>query len=120
MRKRLDCCHELVADRLIKADPSSPDSGYGDQLVYVNNVLKGKLLESEELMLQAANNSKAQFSNSPTLTNEIMNAIIDALTANQSLSKQALDSAIVGVGLKDVLLGPRRLCEALRERAGSI
>nr|WP_246409995.1 DEAD/DEAH box helicase family protein [Kaistia hirudinis] len=96
------------------------DTTDGDQLVYVNNVLKGKLLESEELVVQAANNSKAQFSNSPTLTNEIMNAIIDALTANQSLSKQALDSAKVREGLKDVLLGPGRLYEALRERAGSI
>jgi type I restriction enzyme R subunit len=37
-----------------------------DQLVYVNNVIKGKLLESEELVLQASNNTKAQFANSPT------------------------------------------------------
>src|SRR5271169_4568400 len=31
-----------------------------DQLVYVNNVLKGKLLESQELVTQAGNNTKAQ------------------------------------------------------------
>jgi hypothetical protein len=37
----------------------------GDRLVYVNNVLKGKLLESETLVEQAANNSKEQFANSP-------------------------------------------------------
>jgi hypothetical protein len=30
-----------------------------DQLVYVNNVLKGKLLESETLVEQAANNTIA-------------------------------------------------------------
>ena len=53
-----------------------------DQLVYVNNVIKGKLLESQELIVQAANNTKAQFSNSPTLSKEIMNAVMDALTAH--------------------------------------
>jgi type I restriction enzyme R subunit len=34
-----------------------------DQLVYVNNVIKGKLLESEVLAQQASNNTKEQFSN---------------------------------------------------------
>jgi hypothetical protein len=38
-----------------------------DQLVYVNGVLKGKLLENETLIQQAANNSKEQFANSPDL-----------------------------------------------------
>ena len=37
-----------------------------DKLVYVNNVIKGKLLESETLTQQAANNTKEQFANSPT------------------------------------------------------
>ena len=37
-----------------------------DKLVYVNNVLKGKLLESDVLVQQAMNNSKGQFANSPT------------------------------------------------------
>ena len=41
-----------------------------DQLVYVNNVIKGKLLESQELAEQAVNNTKAQFANSPTLSKE--------------------------------------------------
>ena len=47
-----------------------------DKLVYVNDVIKGKLLESEELATQARNNSKAQFANSPTLRDEMMNAIL--------------------------------------------
>jgi type I restriction enzyme, R subunit len=38
-----------------------------DKLVYVNNVLKGKLLESTTLAQQAANNTKEQFANSPDL-----------------------------------------------------
>ena len=36
-----------------------------------------------------------------------MNAIMDALAAHSSLSKQALDSERVRDGLKDVLLGLR-------------
>ena len=90
-----------------------------DQLVYVNNVIKGKLLESEELVLQATNNSKAQFAASPTLSTEIMNAIMDALAAHSTMSKQALGSEKVRDGLKDVLLGPGQLYEALRERGGA-
>jgi type I restriction enzyme, R subunit len=89
-----------------------------DQLVYVNNVLKGKLLESEELTMQAANNTKAQFANSPTLSKELLNAIMDAYAAHSTMSKQALDSAQVREGLKEVLLGPGQLYEALRERGG--
>jgi type I restriction enzyme R subunit len=87
-----------------------------DKLVYVNNVLKGKLLESEILRQQAASNSKEQFSNSPDLSNEIMGAIMDALAAHTTMSKQALDSEKVREGLKDILLGPAGLYEALRER----
>jgi type I restriction enzyme R subunit len=77
----------------------------------VNNVIKGKLLESRELVLQAQNNTKAQFANSPTLTTEIM-------AAHETMSKQALGSESVREGLKDVLLGPAQLYEALRERGG--
>jgi type I restriction enzyme R subunit len=87
-----------------------------DKLVYVNNVLKGKLLESDELVQQALNNSKGQFSNSPDLDSELLNAIMDALAAHNTMSKQALDSQRVRTGLKSILLGPAGLYEALRER----
>lgn len=87
-----------------------------DKLVYVNNVLKGKLLESEILAQQAANNTKEQFANSPDLRDQILNAIIDAYAAHTTMSKQALDSERVRNGLKDVLLGPAQLYEALREK----
>jgi type I restriction enzyme, R subunit len=87
-----------------------------DRLVYVNNVIKGKLLESQELVTQASNNTKAQFANSPTLSKEIMNAVMDALEAHTSMSKQAIDSEKVREGLKDVLLGPAQLYEALRAK----
>ncbi|MDO9012218.1 MAG: type I restriction endonuclease [Gallionella sp.] len=87
-----------------------------DKLIYVNHVLKGKLLESDILVQQANNNTKEQFANSPDLANELMNAIMDALSAHSSLSKQALGSEKVRSGLKDVLLGPAQLYEALREQ----
>jgi type I restriction enzyme R subunit len=87
-----------------------------DKLVYVNNVLKGKLLESETLRQQAANNTKEQFANSPDLSTEIMNAIIDAFAAHTTMSKQALDSEKVRSGLRDILLGPAQLYEALRSK----
>jgi type I restriction enzyme R subunit len=88
-----------------------------DRLVYVNNVIKGKLLESLVLVQQAANNSKEQFANSPDLNSELLNAIMDALAAHNTMSKQALESERVREGLRDILLGPAQLYEALRSRA---
>ncbi|QOW21763.1 type I restriction endonuclease subunit R [Novilysobacter avium] len=85
-----------------------------DQLVYVNGVLKGKLLENETLIQQAAGNSKEQFANSPDLKQALMNAIMDALDAHNTMSSQALASERVREGLKDILMGPAQLYEALR------
>ena len=82
--------------------------------MYVNNVLKGKLLESETLQQQAASNTKEQFANSPDLKNELVNAIISALDAHTAMSTQALGSEQVRIGLKDVLLNQAGLYEALR------
>ncbi len=91
----------------------SPD----DKLVYVNNVIKGKLLESELLQQQAINNTKEQFGNSPDLQKELTNAIINALDAHTAMSTQALNQPSVLLGLKDILLNNAGLHEALRERA---
>jgi type I restriction enzyme R subunit len=85
-----------------------------DKLVYVNNVLKGKLMESETLRTQARNNTKEQFANSPDLSSEILNAVMDAMAAHSTMSQQALESHKVREGLRDILLGPARLYEALR------
>lgn len=46
-----------------------------------------------------------------------MNAIMDAFAAHTTMSKQALDSQKVRDGLRDILLGPAQLYEALRSRA---
>ena len=43
------------------------------------NALKAKLLESPTLVQQASGNTKEQFSSSPDLAMELMNAIMDAL-----------------------------------------
>jgi len=67
-----------------------------DKLVYVNNVIKGKLLESETLRQQAANNTKEQFANSPALNNPTVQS-----------------------GMKDILLNHAGLYETLRERLAS-
>ncbi|AXA37897.1 type I restriction endonuclease subunit R [Rhizobium leguminosarum] len=87
-----------------------------DQVIYVNNVLKGKLMESETLARQAEHNTKEQFANSPDLSKAILDAIMDAFDAHATMSKQALDSQRVRDGIKDILLGPGQLWEGLRER----
>ncbi len=86
-----------------------------DKLVYVNNVIKGKLLESETLRQQAANNTKEQFANSPDLKSELVNAIMGALDAHNAMSTQALNSETLQQGLKDVLLNNAGLYESLRK-----
>ncbi len=90
------------------------DTTEQDQLVYVNNVIRGKMLESETLRQQAANNTKEQFATSPDLDTELMNAIVDALDAHTSMSTQALNSPTVRRGIKDILLSHSKLWEILR------
>ena len=90
-----------------------------DKLVYVNNVIKGKLLESETLRQQATNNTKEQFANSPDLKNELLNAIMGALDAHTLMSTQALNSPAVQNGMKDILLNHAHLYENLRDKAKS-
>ncbi len=89
-----------------------------DKLVYVNNVIKGKLLESVTLQQQAANNTKEQFANSPDLRTELLNAIMGALDAHTSMSTQALNSPTVRDGMKDILLNHAGLWETLRAQVG--
>ncbi|MCB9595077.1 MAG: type I restriction endonuclease subunit R [Sandaracinaceae bacterium] len=88
----------------------------GDKLVYVNDVLLGKLLESETLAKQAASNTKEQFAASPDLNAEILNAIMEALDAHTAMSTQALGSERIRVGLRDILLNHAGLWESLRAR----
>jgi type I restriction enzyme, R subunit len=91
-----------------------------DKLIYVNQVLMGKLLESELLVQQAQNNSKEQFAHSPDLGSELLNAIIDAFEAHTAMSRQALDSDRVRQGLKHLLLDSAGLYERLRSRGAGL
>lgn len=86
-----------------------------DRLIYVNEVLKTKLLESRVLQQQASQNSKEQFANSPDLSNELTEAIMAAAGAHSEMSRQALEDENLRTKLKTVLLGPGELWEALRE-----
>ncbi len=47
----------------------------------------------------------------------LLNAIMDALDAHTTMSTQALGSEKIRDGLKDTLLGPAQLYEALRARS---
>jgi type I restriction enzyme, R subunit len=49
----------------------------------VNDVIKGKLLESKKLQQQATNNTKEQFANSPDLNRKLLNAIMARWTLIQ-------------------------------------
>jgi type I restriction enzyme R subunit len=105
---------ELIAkvNDLFECDPTP-----NDKLVYVNDVIKGKLMESEKLAEQALHNTKEQFANSPDLAKEILGAVMDELSAHGAMSKQALESDELRADMKDVLLGAGRLYEGLRAKA---
>jgi type I restriction enzyme R subunit len=45
--------------------------------------------------------------------------LMDALEAHSTMSQQALGSARLREGLKDILLGPGQLYEALRARSSA-
>jgi type I restriction enzyme R subunit len=77
-----------------------------DKLVYVNNVLKGQLLESELLQQQAASNSKEQFANSAELHSELTKAIINALDAHPAMGSQALNNSALQLGFYGLTAEP--------------
>ena len=88
-----------------------------DRLVYVDTVIKAKLMESEILLEQAANNTKERFATSPDLDSELLSAVMAALDAHTTMSTQALSSDKLHSGLKDILLNYAGL-ESLRAKAG--
>jgi type I restriction enzyme R subunit len=90
-----------------------------DKLIYVNNVLHGKLLESKELQEQAAANGKARWGESPDLVEAVTQAVLDSGAAHQKMSQQALGDPKVMEGLVKVLVNFTDLYEQLRVRAGA-
>ena len=90
-----------------------------DDLLSHATTINEKMLESEVLQKQAANNSKEQFANSPDLTSEILTAVMDSMDAQTELSTRALNSEEIREGLKLLLLDRLGLYEKLRSRATS-
>ena len=90
-----------------------------DQLNYVNGFLKSHMLQSEELQEQAMANTRAQFSNSPTLQSQLLDAAMDSDDAFTSMSRQVLASERIREELLKILLGPGDLYGALWRAAGA-
>ncbi len=88
-----------------------------DQVTYVTQVLKGKLVESPTLQQQALNNTEAQMRISPDVTAELVRAIIEALDSHTAMSSQALGSPARQRGILDVLFNQAGLYQELRARA---
>ena len=65
-----------------------PDSGVRNVVTHI----KDRLEESETLQQQAQNNSLAQFSESPDLHNEFLNAVIGAMDSHSDLSAQIINN----------------------------
>jgi type I restriction enzyme R subunit len=87
-----------------------------DKVGYIKT-LKAKLIESDVLVDQATNNTKEQFANSSDLTKGIEAAIISALEAHTTMSRQALGEELLRLRIKEILLGPVQLYETLKGKA---
>jgi type I restriction enzyme R subunit len=88
----------------------------GDKLVYVNDVIKGKLMESREAAGAGGEQHEGAVRQlARPEAHEILGAVMDALTAHTAMSKQAL--AQLRADMRDVLLGAGKLWEGLREKA---
>lgn len=88
-----------------------------DQVRYVMGDIRSQVLKSQTLAHQAEHNTKERFGDSPDLSKAIEDAIMDAFETHSALSKQALASKKVRDGIKELLLGPGKLWEGLREKA---
>ena len=113
--------HKEVLDAILHKvnDLFAGEISEDDKLVYVNDVIKGKLLDCEILIQQAVSNTKEQFASSPDLDQQILNAVMDALASFTSMSRQALESAKIRMELKEILLGPVGLYEALKDKGNA-
>lgn len=87
-----------------------------DKLVYVQQVLGAKMLESRTLQQQARNNTREQFATSPDLMTSLNEAIMDAYDAHTSMSQQALNSKDRQARLLRILLDYFHLYDKLRAR----
>ncbi len=96
-------------------DLFSGDLTEGDKLVFVRDVLHGKIVESKTLQQQALANTPAQFEGSPDLDHAITDAIIASHDAHATMSTQALNSPAIRAAIKDILIRYTGLYDALRQ-----
>ena len=89
----------------------------GDKLVYVNDVLIGKMMESPRLIEQAVNNTHEQFNSSPDLLKILLDAAMDAGAAHTLMSRQTLGSVEIQRDLLNTIVHHGRLWERLRAKA---
>lgn len=109
--------HRMRLAEIVKAlnDLFEGEVTESDALTYVDQVIKGKMIENEGLRAQATANTKEQFANSPDLSGALLHAVMDAMAAHQTMSAQALNSEEKRARILATLLGPGRLWEVLRD-----
>ena len=86
------------------------------KLVYIQDVIKSKLTESDLLQQQAISNTKEQFGTSPDLKKALLHAIMDSLDAHSSMSAKALNSEPTQHAMLEFLLNYCGLYESLKEK----
>lgn len=109
---------QRLSDIIAAINDLFTDATPGDVVSWFETV-GTKMIEAPVLQAQAAANPKAQFMNSPSLDEELMNAIMDSTSAHQNMSRQALNSETLRASLLVALLGPGQLWERLRQAAPS-
>jgi type I restriction enzyme R subunit len=109
---------QRLSDIIAAINDLFTDATPGDVVSWFETV-GTKMIEAPVLQAQAAANPKAQFMNSPSLDEELMNAIMDSTSAHQNMSRQALNSETLRASLLVALLGPGQLWERLRQAGPS-
>ncbi|MFN8891015.1 MAG: hypothetical protein ACK5WA_01435, partial [Alphaproteobacteria bacterium] len=85
---------------------------------HVERLLNSPRMDSDTRRAPAAATTKAQWASSPSLTQELLTAIMDAMAAHQNMAKQALNSETIRARMLAIILGPGALWEALRAQRG--
>ena len=99
-------------NEIFEGDFASDDA----KLVYIQDVIKGRMAESKVLQQQAASNTKEQFSASPDLNKELLGAIIDSMDAHEKMGTKAINSEQTRYAILHLLLNHCGLYEMLREK----
>jgi type I restriction enzyme R subunit len=107
--------HKLMLAAIIAAinDLFQSDVTDGDKVSYAEGVIN-KMVESPKLKAQATANTAEQFKNSPDLHPEMMRAVMGMFAANQSMTKEVLNSEAIQARLLLIALNQGALFARLR------